>query len=118
VALAFLCFIFAPDIIALFRKDDSQVIAIGSLALRLQAVSFPLTGWILLVSFMLQTIGKAVPASILAFSRQGLFLIPLLLAMTPALGVLGIQLCIPIADFCTFLLTLPLGISALRKDLT
>jgi putative MATE family efflux protein len=116
-ALAFLCFIFAPDIIALFRKDDSQVIAIGSLALRFQCLSFPLTGWILLVSFMLQTMGKAVPASILAFSRQGLFLIPLLLTMTPALGVLGIQLCIPIADFCTFLLALPLGISALRNDL-
>jgi putative MATE family efflux protein len=117
VVLAILCFIFAPSIIALFRKDDSQVISIGSLALRFQCLSFPLVGWILLVSFMLQTIGKAVPASILAFSRQGLFLIPLLFTMVPTLGILGIQLCIPIADFCTFLLTLPLGISALRKDL-
>jgi Na+-driven multidrug efflux pump len=117
VALGILCFIFAPDIIAIFRKDDSQVIAIGSLAMRLQALSFPLVGWILLVSFMLQTMGKAVPASILAFSRQGLFLIPLRFILVPVLGVLGIQICIPIADFCTFLLALPLGISALRKDL-
>jgi hypothetical protein len=85
--------------------------------LRLQCLSFPLAGWILLVSFMLQTMGKAVPASVLAFSRQGLFLIPLLFTLVPALGVLGIQLCIPIADFCTFLLALPLGISTLRKDL-
>jgi putative MATE family efflux protein len=115
--LGILCFIFAPDIIALFRKEDSQVIDIGSLALRMQCLSFPLAAWILLVSFMLQTIGKAIPASILAFSRQGLFLIPLLFTLVPALGVLGIQLCIPIADFCTFLLALPLGISALRKDL-
>jgi putative MATE family efflux protein len=116
-ALGILMFFFAPNIIALFRKEDSQVIGIGSLALRLQCLSFPLAGWILLVSFMLQTMGKAIPASILAFSRQGLFLIPLLFTLVPALGVLGIQLCIPIADFCTFLLALPLGISTLRKDL-
>jgi putative MATE family efflux protein len=117
VALAFLMFFFAPDIIALFRKDDAQVISVGALALRLQALSIPLVGWILLVSFMLQTIDKAVHASILAFARQGLFLIPLLFTMVPALGVFGIQLCIPIADVCSFLVALPLGISALRKDL-
>jgi putative MATE family efflux protein len=115
--IAVVCFILAPGIIAMFRKDDSQVISVGTLALRLQCFTFPLGGWILLVSFMLQTMGKAVPASILAFSRQGLFLIPLLLIIVPALGVLGIQLCIPIADVCTFILALPLGRSALRRDL-
>jgi Na+-driven multidrug efflux pump len=66
---------------------------------------------------MLQTMGKAVPASFLAFSRQGLFLIPLALVMIPALGILGIQLCTPIAELCTFILALPLGIGTLKKDL-
>jgi putative MATE family efflux protein len=115
--LAVVCFIFAPYIIAIFRKDDAQVISVGTLALRLQCFSFPLAGWILLVGFMLQTMGRAVPASILAFSRQGLFLIPLLFIIVPMLGVLGIQLCIPIADVCTFILALPLGRSALREEL-
>jgi Na+-driven multidrug efflux pump len=66
---------------------------------------------------MLQTMGKAVPASLLAFARQGLFLIPLLVILTPALGVLGIQLSTPIADLFTFILALPLGIRTLKKDL-
>jgi Na+-driven multidrug efflux pump len=56
-------------------------------------------------------------ASILAFSRQGLFFIPLILVVVPALGVFGIQICTPIADFCAFLLALPLGMRTLRKDL-
>jgi putative MATE family efflux protein len=116
-ALAVLCFIFAPHIIALFRKDDPAVIAIGTLALRFQCFSYPFGAWIILNNMLLQTIGKAIPASILAFARQGLFLIPLILILVPMLGVLGIQLCIPIADFCTFLLAVPLGVTVLKKDL-
>jgi putative MATE family efflux protein len=117
VVLAAACFVLAPDIISFFRKDDPLVISVGALALRAQCFSFPLSSWILLVSFMLQTMGKGIPASILAFSRQGLFLIPLLFFLVPVLGVLGIQICTPIADFCTFLLSLPLGIRTLRRDL-
>jgi Na+-driven multidrug efflux pump len=90
---------------------------VGTVALRAQCFSFPLLGWILLVGFMLQTMGKGVSASVLAFSRQGLFFIPLLFLIVPSLGVFGIQICTPIADFFTFLLSLPFGIRALRKDL-
>ncbi|MDR0641759.1 MAG: MATE family efflux transporter [Treponema sp.] len=109
--------IFAPRIIALFRRDDPEVIRIGTLALRFQSCVVPLGGWIVLCNMMLQTMGRAVPASFLAFSRQGLFLIPIALVMIPALGILGIQLCTPIAELCTFILALPLGIGALKRYL-
>jgi Na+-driven multidrug efflux pump len=85
--------------------------------LRAQSLILPCLAWILLTSFMLQTIGKAIPASILAFARQGLFFIPLLFTIVPVFGVLGIQLCAPIADICSFILALFLGIRVLRKDL-
>ncbi|MDR3249342.1 MAG: MATE family efflux transporter [Treponema sp.] len=117
IILAVVCFIFAPDIIAQFRKDDPKVIAVGTLTLRLQCFVFPLAAWIILNNMMLQTMGKGLAASVLAFSRQGLFLIPLLFILTPSLGILGIQLCMPIADVCTFILALPLGIRVLHKDL-
>ncbi|MDR0400340.1 MAG: MATE family efflux transporter [Treponema sp.] len=110
-------FIFAPSIVALFRRDDPAVIRVGALALRFQSCVVPLGGWIVLCNMMLQTMGKALPASLLAFSRQGLFLIPLLFVLAPALGVLGIQLAAPVADLLTFLLALFLGIRTLRKDL-
>jgi putative MATE family efflux protein len=115
--LGVVCFIGAPGIIGVFRRDDPEVIRIGARALRFQSLTFPLAGWIVLNNMMLQTMGKAVPASVLAFARQGLFLMPLIFTLAPLLGVLGIQLCIPIADLCTFILALPLGIRVLHKDL-
>jgi putative MATE family efflux protein len=117
IILAAACFIFAPKIIALFRHDDAEVLKIGTFMIRAQSLSLPFLGWILLTSFLLQTIGKALPASILAFARQGLFFIPLIFTIVPIFGVLGIQLCTPIADTCSFILALFLGIKVLRKDL-
>jgi putative MATE family efflux protein len=109
--------IYAPAIIALFRKDDPTVISVGSFMLRAQCLILPIFGWTLFVNMMTQTMGKAIPASILAFSRQGFFLIPQLFLLVPLLGVLGIQICIPIADVCTFILSLFIGIRVLRRDL-
>jgi len=117
IILAAVCFIFAPKIIALFRHDDAEVLKVGTFMMRAQSLSMPFVGWILLTSFLLQTIGKALPASILAFARQGLFFIPLLFTIVPIFGVLGIQICTPIADSCSFILALFLGIKVLRKDL-
>jgi putative MATE family efflux protein len=114
IVLAIAGFIYAPAIIALFRRDDPEVVRVGALALRFQCFSVPLAGWIILNNMLLQTIGDAVPASILALSRQGLFLIPLLFILPPVFGVLGIQLCTPISDICAFILALPLGVRALR----
>jgi putative MATE family efflux protein len=117
IVLGIICFVFAPNIIAVFRKDDPEVILIGATALRLQSLSYPLAGWIIMNNMMLQTMGKAIPASILAFARQGLFLIPLIFILEPLFGILGIQICIPVADACTFLLALPLGAKTLKNDL-
>jgi putative MATE family efflux protein len=117
LALSVLGFAFAPLVIAFFRKGDAELVRIGALALRLQSFTLPLSGWIVLNNMMLQTMGKAVPASILAFARQGLFLIPLLLILTPLFHVPGILLAVPLADLFTFILSLPLGLRALHKDL-
>jgi putative MATE family efflux protein len=111
-------FVFAPKIIALFRKDDPEVLRVGALALRFQCFTIPLGAWIVLTNMMFQTTGKAVPASVLALARQGLFLIPLIFILPPLLGILGIQLCAPLSDLFTFILALPMGIRALKKDLT
>jgi Na+-driven multidrug efflux pump len=111
---ALAAFVFAPHIIGWFRNDPA-VIAIGAPALRFLCFSIPLSSWIVLNNMYLQTTDKAFPASVLALSRQGLFLIPLIFILTPALGVLGIQLASPIADVCTFLLSIPLGTRALRE---
>ncbi|MDR2665417.1 MAG: MATE family efflux transporter [Oscillospiraceae bacterium] len=118
LASAGICFAFAPQIIGFFRSDDkdvAEVLRIGAYTLRAQSAAFPLMSWVVFHNMMLQTIGKAVPASFLAFARQGLFLMPLLYIMNSALGVRGIQLASPIADVLTFIVALPIGIYYLRK---
>ncbi len=107
-------FLLAPEIIALFRRDDPEVIRIGSLALRMQCVTFPLMGWVIPNNMLLQNIGRSGRATILALARQGLFLLPFLLLLTPRLGILGIQMAQPFADVATFFLSVPLGVSVLR----
>jgi putative MATE family efflux protein len=114
--LASVGWLFAPRIVALlFRRDDPEVLRVGALALRLQCLTFPLLGWVILNNMLLQTIGKAMKASLLALARQGLFLLPFLLTLPPRLGILGIQLSQPASDFATFILAIPLGLSALRE---
>ena len=106
--------VYAPQIIALFR-DDPAVIEIGAAALRFQCLTFPLNGWIILNNMMLQTIGKAAKATVLAMARQGLFMLPALLILTPVFGLRGIECSQPVADIATFLLAIPMGLSVLRE---
>jgi len=106
--------IFAPQIIALFRKDDLEVITLGALGLRLLCVSLPFTGVVILVNMMTQTMGKAMEASIIALSRQGLFLIPCLFIMSPLLGFFGIQLATPASNLASLVIVIPVMIRILK----
>ena len=118
VVLAALGYVFAPQLMALFRADDLEVIAIGTTALRMQCVSFPLMAWFFPSSMTLQTIGQSAKASVLAMCRQGLFFLPLilvLLILPNVLGITGIQLSQPFSDLCSFLVALPMGIGVLRE---
>jgi putative MATE family efflux protein len=114
LAVSAILFAFAPEVIALFR-DDAEVITAGTLALRAQTLVLPLAAWITMCNMLMQVIGKAVKASLLAAARQGLFLLPLLFILTPFLGLTGVQISQAVADAATFLLAIPLGLSVLRE---
>jgi putative MATE family efflux protein len=112
--LAALGIIFAPQIISAFRGEDLEVVRIGTLSLRLIAPAFPLMGWVLLSNMMLQTIGKPVEASLLAMSRQTLFLIPFLFILSPLLGLFGVQLSQLAADVASVIFAIPITFKVLR----
>jgi putative MATE family efflux protein len=115
IPLSILGFIFAPQIVALFRPDDALLIEIGTKAFRYQCFTIPLLGWITINSMMMQTMGKAFEASLLAIARQGLFLLPLLFLLTPLLGFTGILASQPAADVGAFILSIPLSIRVFRE---
>lgn len=115
VVVSALCGIFAPQLVSLFRKGDAQVIEVGALALRLQCLVFPLNAWVLTSNMMLQSIGKALKASVVAGARQGLFFIPLILILPGLFGLFGVQVCQTISDILTFILAVPLSLSVLKE---
>lgn len=114
LSVAILGCVFAEPIITVFRKDDADVIRIGTLALRLHCISFPLSAWIVMCNMMLQSMGRAAKASLVSAARQGVFFIPLIFVLPYCFGLFGVQVCQPVADVCAFALSVPIGLSELK----
>lgn len=115
VVISLAGFVFARPLVALFRKEDQDVIRIGALALRLQCMIFPLNAWIVMCNMMLQSIGKAARASLVAAARQGFFFIPLIWILPRFFDLLGVQMCQTWSDICSFALSVPLGLGVLKE---
>ena len=107
--------VYAPGLVALFRKGDRDVMEAGAMALRYCCIAFPLGSWIVLCNMMLQSIGKAFRASLIAAARQGLFFLPLIAILPRLLGIQGVQMCQMVSDILTFLLAVPLGVGVLNE---
>ena len=65
-----------------------------------------------------QAIGKVTPALLLSLTKQGFFLIPLILILPTYLGVWGVWVSFPIADVCSTLVTGYFLRRAIKHDLT
>ena len=115
VGLGTFAVIFAPKIVSLFLASDPEVQRIGTLALRLQCLLIPLFSFTCISNMMLQTMGIAGRATLLAVSRQGLFFIPAVLTLEKIFGLLGVQMAQPVADVLAFALAVPLAFSVLRE---
>ena len=113
-AVGVLGFIFAPQLVALFR-DSPEVVAIGATALRFQCVTFCFHGWVVMSNMMLQTIGRTAPATFLAMARQGIFFIPLVWLLSHLLGLTGIQMAQMVSDALTLACAIPIQIKVLRE---
>ena len=113
--LAVVGFIFARQLVSLFVESDPDVSRMGTEILRYQCISFPLTGFVVMVNMYLQNIRRTVPAIIIAMARQGIFLIPALFIGNWLLGFLGVEIAQAVADTASFLLAIPLGINTLNR---
>ncbi len=116
--LVVLVAIFLPlsrTIVTVFRPDDPDVIRIGTLAMQLQLATMPLWGFITMSNMFTQSIGYGVRATIIAAARQGICLIPMLLILPRALGLLGIQMAQPVADVLSLVLSIAIVGGILRQ---
>ena len=113
--LSTLGYIFAPQIIAVFRSEDPTLIQIGASALRWQCVVFPLCTLATTTGMLFQNIRLTLPATLLSIGRQGLFFIPVILLLPRWLGIQGVEMAQAVADLFTFLLAIPFAFWITRK---
>lgn len=107
-------FIFAPQLIALFR-DDVEVIKIGATALRYQCIALPVLGFATSANMLLQSLKISGKATILSLGRQGIFYIPFILLAPKLIGLNAILLAQPVADYLSLLLTIFLSVPEIKE---
>ena len=108
------CWFNAETLIRLFR-DDPEVTAVALPAFRYQCFAMLLQPVIVAGNMLFQSIGKSGRATFLACCRQGVFFIPLILILPRTHGLFGVEICQPIADVLTFLVSLPFLIAFLQQ---
>ncbi len=113
--LSALGYIFAPQIVAVFRDEDPALLEIGTAALRWQCVVFPLCTLSTSTNMLFQNIRMTFPATLLAIGRQGLFFVPAILILPRIFGLQGVEMTQAVADVCTFFLSLPFAVWINRK---
>ena len=102
----------AEPLLAVF-SSDRQTLAIANSALRAQSIVLCAQGAVVVMNMLTQAAGMTVRASLIASSRQGFVLIPLLMLL-PRLGLSGLTLCQSISD----LISLALCLLVMRGALT
>ena len=114
---AILVAIFAPTIVKWFRNDP-DVIRIGVRSLLFCCAVTPLMAYSTFVNQLLQGLGFAKQATLLAMCRQGFCYLPLILLLPQCIGLTGVQLSQPISDLLTCLIALPCQIHFFKKHLS
>lgn len=107
------CFALAPQIIALFRKE-TEVLVIGSEALRIQCVFLLFLPVSVVASMLFQSIGKSIYALVLSSLQSGLIFIPLCMILPRFWGIRGIELAQPLTYFTAAMISLPCMIIFLK----
>ena len=113
--MAVIGFIFAPQAMALFRKDDAEVIAIGAMCIRAQCILLPTQQFVVASNMLFQSIGKSWRATFLSSARQGIFFLPAIVILPMIFQLTGVQIAQTTADAFTFLVTRPFVVPFFRE---
>lgn len=106
--------LFPVPILRLFVAADSELIPLGVRALRIFTLAFPIIGFPIMGGQFFQAIGRPIPATLIALSRQILLFIPFLLIFPRFWGLNGIFVAAPASDLLTALMATPLVLHQLR----
>ncbi len=115
VVMAAVLIALADPIIVAFAGDDPQMRELGALCIRLQCIALPVHGWVAVVNMLCAGLGNAGGAFLLATSRQGSCMLPILYPLAHFFGAYGIVSVQAIADVLSLALAIPIAVYMLRK---
>nr|WP_317448154.1 MATE family efflux transporter [uncultured Sellimonas sp.] len=104
IAATALYFLFREQIIRLFISDK-EVISYGIDMLVAYMLSGPVIGFLFVNMNCMQSVGRALPATILSVLRQGILLIPLLYLLRALFGLNGVILGQSVTDYIAVILS-------------
>ncbi len=113
-ALGVFGYLNASSLVTVFR-DDLEVIAIGTGALKLQCLSLVLMPITLYGNMLFQSMGISRMATFLAALRSGLVLIPMILLLSYVFGLAGLEAAQAVSETVSAILTIPFLVSFIRK---
>ncbi len=106
VLIGFAAVYLVPEVlVGLFSKNDPELIALSSRAMRIFLIMLPIIGFQIVSANYFQAVGKPKQAMVLSLSRQVLVLIPSLLILPRFFGLNGIFYAGPVSDFVSSVLT-------------
>lgn len=104
IAATALYFLFREQIIRLFISDN-EVVSYGVDMLVAYMLSGPVIGFLFVNMNCMQSVGRALPATILSVLRQGILLIPLLYLLRALFGLNGVILGQSVTDYIAVILS-------------
>lgn len=110
----FVFFFFARQLLGIFTTEP-ELLDIGTKAMRIFIVAFPVIGFQVVGSGLYQALGKAKASLFLALARQLLFLIPFVLLFPLLWGENGIWYSFPAADFLAAIITFFMMLFMVKK---
>ncbi len=94
-----------PNFVVQLFNQEKEVVSLGAKAIRIWTLSFPIVGLQIVWASYFQAIGEVRLASFLNLARQVIFLIPLVLILSSAIGLYGVYISVPVADIFAFSMT-------------
>ncbi len=107
--------VFPSQIMALFTKEDAEMIRIGAAALRANGLSFIFFGFYTVYSFLFLVLGKAKEGCFLGACRQGICFVPVIWFLPGIAGLNGVIYAQPAADVLTAMITVFMAFNLHKK---
>ena len=104
-----------PREVGMAFTDDSELLDATQRALSTCLLAFPVVGFQIISSTLLQSIGQASKSIFVSLLRQVIFLIPLLIYLPRIAGLRGVWLSFPLSDACATVATLIIIALQLRR---